>query len=214
MWPRARRLADPPEALSFVWHSAGEASRDTPAAAHAHEAAGPRVDVEQVAREAFDRGRSEGYASGVAAEADRARAELARLVTSLDALAAARGEMVRATEHQMVELAIVIARRIVQREVSLDHDLLVSMAHVALQRLEQGVAATVRFNPEDYASTIAAQTKRWAGMPVTVVPDNDLPRGACRVESAFGRVEAGIEAQLQEVGLALLGTPIPDANAA
>lgn len=213
MWPRARRLPDPPEAAGFVWHRTGEPARDT-LAAQPHEGSGTRVDVEQVAREAFERGRVDGYAAGVAAEADRARAELGRLVTSLDALAAARGEMVRATEHQMVELALAMARRIVQREVSLDRDLLVSMAHVALQRLEHGVAATVRFNPEDYASTIAAQTKRWAGMPVTVVPDSELARGECRVESAFGRVQAGVEAQLQEVGLALLGAPLPDAHAA
>lgn len=214
MWPRARRLPDPPEAASFVWHRTGELDHGGTTSAVAHDTSAPRVDVEQVARDAFERGRAEGYAAGVAAEADRARPERARLVTSVDTLAAARGEMVRATEHQMVELALAVARRIVQREVSLDRDLLVSMAHVALQRLEQGVAATVRFNPDDYASTIAAQTTRWAGLPVTVVPDPGLPRGECRVDSAFGRVQAGVEAQLQEVGLALLGTPLPEADAA
>jgi len=214
MWPRARRLPEPRDVPAFVWHSASEPGRENVPAPHSQESAGPRVDVEQISREAYDRGLADGRVAGTAAEAERARAELARLVPSLDALAAARGEMIRATEHQMVELALAVARRIVQREVSLDRDLLVSMAHVALLRLEQGVAVTVRFNPDDYASTIASQTKRWAGMPLTVVPDGSLARGECRVESAFGRVDAGVEAQLQEVGLALLGTPVADAHAA
>jgi len=212
MWPRARRHAEPPEAPAFIWHSTDQ--RHEAAVPHAHEAAGPRIDVEQITRDAYERGLADGHAAGTAAEVERGRAEFARLLTSLDSLAAARGEMIRATEHQMVELALAVARRIVQREVSLDRDLLVSMAHVALLRLEQGVAVTIRFNPDDYASTIASQTRRWAGMPVTVAPDGNLARGECRVESAFGRVEAGVEAQLQEVGLALLGTPIPEADAA
>jgi flagellar assembly protein FliH len=212
MWPRARRLPEPPEATSFIWGSPGEQAAAP--APHAHDVPVHGVDVDQVAREAYDRGVNEGYANGVAAESERASAALARLLVSLDALAAARGDMIRATEHQMVELALAVARRIVQREVRLDRDLLVSMAHVALQRLEHGVAVTVRFNPEDYTATIASQTARWAGMPVTVVPDSSLPRGEVRVDSAFGRVEAGVEAQLQEVGLALLGAPIAGADAA
>lgn len=209
--PRARRLAEPPDAAAFVWQSGGESSLVTTVQTVAD--SGPRVDPEQIAREAFERGFAEGRDVGAAAEAERAKAELARLVVSLDELASARGEMIRATEHQMVELALAIARRILQREVSLDRDLLVSMAHVALQRLEQGATVTVRFNPDDYASTIAAQTARWAGMPVTVTPDSAVARGGCRIESAFGRVDAGIEAQLQEVGLALLGAPAQEGSA-
>lgn len=211
---RARRLADPSDTSAFVWQLVGEPGREMPGPHPAAENAGPGIDVEQVTREAFERGRRDGHAAGVAEESARAQAELARLVTSLDRLASARGEMIHATEHQMVELALAIARRIVQREVTLDRDLLVSMAHVALQRLEHGVAVTVHFNPEDYASTIAAQTKRWAGMPVTVSPDSGLARGEIRVDSAFGRVQAGVEAQLQEVGLALLGAPTAETHAA
>lgn len=210
MLPRARRLADHQDAAAFVWQMGGDLTA-TVLAPSAPDAA-PRIDAEQIAREAFERGFAEGREVGTAAEAERARAELARLVISLDELAAARSDMIRATEHQMVELALAISRRIVQREVSLDRDLLVSMAHVALQRLEQGAAVTVRFNPDDYASTVAAQTTRWAGTPVTVTPDNAVPRGGCRIESTFGRIDAGVEAQLQEVGLALLGTPLAEAS--
>ncbi len=39
-----------------------------------------------------------------------------------------RTDMIRQTERQMVHLALAIARRILQREVSLDPDLLLAMA--------------------------------------------------------------------------------------
>lgn len=210
---KARRLAQPPDVPVYSWVRT-ETAADVPMTVASADAPGlTQADLEQIAREAFDRGFAEGRDVGAASEAERARAELARLVTSVDQLATARSEMIRATEHQMVELALAIARRIVLREISLDRDLLVAMAHVALQRLEHGAAVTVRFNPDDYSATIAAQTARWAGMPVTVTPDGSVPRGGCRIESTFGRVDAGIDAQLQEVGLALLGAPVAEADA-
>ena len=43
--------------------------------------------------------------------------------------------MIHQTERQMVQLALAVARRVVHREVSLDPDLLIAMARVALERL-------------------------------------------------------------------------------
>ena len=52
-----------------------------------------------------------------------------------------RAEMIHQTERQMVQLALAIARRVVHREVSLDPDLLLAMARVALERLGETRAA-------------------------------------------------------------------------
>lgn len=209
MWPRARRLETAPETRPFVWAQDLQASEPefVQTGGHSHDPSHPAVDLGQVEQDAFNRGYAEGERAGAAAVAGRFDADLLRLTDSLDRLASARADMIRATERQMVELALAIARRIVLREVGLDRDLVVSMAHVALQRLEPGAEVTVRLNPDDYAVTVAAQTARWAGTPVTVVPDGSVPRGGCIAESAFGRVDAGVDAQLQEVALALLGAP-------
>ena len=105
----------------------------------------------------------------------------------------------------MVHLALAIAKRIVQREVSLDPDLLLAMARVALERLGESARVTVRLHPDDYAAAGAARVSALTSSNVTVEADARLSRGGCRVESDMGLLDVGIDAQLQEVGRALLG---------
>ncbi len=128
-----------------------------------------------------------------------------RLTETLDELTALRAQMIRDTERQMVQLALAVARRVLHREVSLDQDLLIAMARVALDRLGESARIEVRLSPEDYEATVAARMAAWSGTGVAVTPDSRVPRGGCRIESDFGMVEAGIDAQIQELARALLG---------
>jgi len=156
-------------------------------------------------RDGFAKGFAQGERAGLEAGARRADAMLRRLAQTIDELAALRQRIVRETERQMVQLALTLARRVVLREVTLDPDLVGAMAHVALERLGHDAPATIRLNPEDYAIVMAQRGEQWAGTQVTVAPDPAVARGGCLVESGFGLVDAGIEAQLQELSRALLG---------
>ena len=64
---------------------------------------------------------------------------------------------------------------------------------------------TVRLHPDDYAAAGAARVAQLAGSNVTIVADAHLSRGGCRIESDMGMLDAGVDAQLQEVARALLG---------
>jgi flagellar assembly protein FliH len=219
MSSRARRI-DPTTTVvsSFPWggHAAAE-----PASAAAHQAP---FDAETFAmeheahlaaleREAFGKGFAAGERAGAEAAGQRGEATLHRLTETLNELTTVRTEMIRQTERQMVHLALAIARRILQREVSLDPDLLLAMARVALERLGESARVTVRLHPEDYAAAGAARVADFAGGNVTIVSDNRLSRGACRVESDMGMLDVGIDAQLQEVGRALIGSDDPTQSA-
>jgi flagellar assembly protein FliH len=162
-------------------------------------------------REAFGKGYEAGERAGEEAAGQRGEAMLHRLTQTLGELTSVRAEMIHQTERQMVQLALAIARRIVQREVSLDPDLLMAMARVALERLGETARVTVRLHPEDYAAAGAARVSEMASSNVTIVADPRLSRGACRVESDMGLLDVGIDAQLQEVGRALLGGEDPQA---
>ena len=116
-----------------------------------------------------------------------------------------KARLVYQTERQVVQLALAIARRVILREVTLDPDLVGAITHVALERLGDASPATIRLNPEDYAAVSAHRGEHWAGTNVSVVPDPALPRGGCLVESAFGVVDASVDAQLGELETALLG---------
>lgn len=217
MSSRARRIDAATAVSSFPWggHVAEfehetvpapvvTAVFDADAVAAQHEA-----HLATLERDAFAKGFAQGERAGGEAAAQRGEAMLHRLTETLDELTHVRADMIRQTERQMVHLALAIARRVVQREVSLDPDLLLAMARVALERLGDSARVTVRLHPEDYAAVGAARVADFTTSNVTVVADTRLSRGACRVESDMGLLDAGIDAQLQEVGRALLGADDP-----
>jgi flagellar assembly protein FliH len=175
----------------------------------------PAMSVEQVRvenqahlaaleREAFAKGYAQGERAGLEAGGKRAEAMLRRVAQTLTDLAGLRETLIQQTERQMVQLALTIARRIVLREVSLDPELIAAMAHVALKKLGTSSPATIRLNPEDY-TVVAHDGERWGGGQVTVVPDPAISRGGCLVESEFGRIDASIDRQFDEMTRALLG---------
>ena len=177
--------------------------------------AGPGVTHEDAAqhqaalaaleREAFATGYAQGERAGLEAGNTRAEAMLRRLAATLDELSTLRQTMIQQSERQLVELSLAIARRILRREVTLDGDLIIAMAHVALERLGDASSATIRLNPEDYAHTVQRHGEEWAGSRVRVIADPAVGRGGCQVESDFGHVDAGVEAQFDQVMRALVG---------
>jgi flagellar assembly protein FliH len=156
-------------------------------------------------RDAFSKGFAQGERAGGEAAAQRAEAMLRRLTETLEELTTLRQQMIHETERQMVQLALAIARRVVHREVSIDHDLLIAMARVALDRLGESAQVTVRLSPEDFEATSAVRSAQWTGSHVTVVADARVGRGGCRVESEFGAMDAGVDGQIHEIARALLG---------
>jgi flagellar assembly protein FliH len=158
-----------------------------------------------IEREAFAKGYEQGERAGSEAAGQRGEAMLRRLADTLTELTALRATMIRQTETQLVELALAVARRVVHREVALDRNLLIAIARVALDRLGESVQVTVRLHPEEYEATAAARVAESAGSGVAFVADPRVGRGGCRVESELGMVDAGVDAQIQEIARALLG---------
>jgi flagellar assembly protein FliH len=203
MSSRAKRIAKPSSVVPFSWTTGGAAPGY--AAAEAQGPAASQNTLAALERDAFAKGFAQGERAGLEAAGQRGEAMLARLMASLEELATLRAQMIHQTERQMVQLALAIARRVIQREVSLDQDLLIAMARVALDRLGESARITVRLNPEDFEVTGAARTAQLEGSHVAIVADARISRGGCRVESDLGVMDAGVDAQLHEIARALLG---------
>lgn len=156
-------------------------------------------------REAFAKGFSQGELAGAEAAGQRGEMMLHRLTQTLEELTQVRAQMIHQTERQMVQLAMAIARRVIQREVTLDPDLLIAMARVAMERLGETAQVKIRLHPDDYEAAGAARVAQLAGSNVMILADAHLSRGGCRIESDMGILDAGVNAQLQEIARALLG---------
>jgi flagellar assembly protein FliH len=211
MSSKARRI-DAATVQAFSWVEPGAPSTPARPPAPAVAAAAEKkaeADLEArraaVERDAFAKGFAQGERAGAEAAGKRGEVMLRRLTETLDELTSLRAQMIHQTEHQMVQLALAVARRVVHREISLDRDLLVAMARVALDRLGESAQVTVRLSPEDFDATAAARASQWTGTNVTVVADSRVSRGGCRIESDLGAMDAGADAQIQEIARALLG---------
>jgi flagellar assembly protein FliH len=202
---RAAMPVPMPAAMPAATTPAGPAA--TPAAAPVNDDALMAEHRERLAaleREAFTKGYAQGERAGLEAGGKRAEAMLRRVAQTIEELGGLRQTLIQETEREMVQLALALARRVVHREVTLDHELAAALAHVALDRLGTNTPATIRLNPEDY-TIVAQDSSRWGGQTVTVVPDPAISRGGCLVESAFGSVDATIERQFDELSRALFG---------
>jgi flagellar assembly protein FliH len=210
MSSRGRRIPRPDNVVTYSWATGGPDRRAAaPAPAPPPDNGGERAAAQAaIERDAFAKGFAQGERAGLEAAGKRGEAMLRRLTETLEELTTVRAQMIHRTERQMVQLAIAIASRVVQREVSLDRDLLVAMARVALDRLGDTVNITVRLNPDDFEVTGAARAAQLTGSHVQVVADARISRGGCRVESDLGVMDAGIDAQLNEIARALLGDQI------
>lgn len=103
-----------------------------------------------------------------------------------------------AAEAQVVHLAIAIARRVLAREVAGDVMHLTAVVRAALARVHDGSSTVLRVSADDAA--------RWSEMfasdgegDVSVVADDRLDAGECVLETEVGRVELGVEVQLEEI---------------
>ncbi len=208
---KARRVADNGSVVSFSWDGHGRRPAPEPVHAPAVEEAADgaeppqQLQIAALEHDAYARGYEAGERAGLETGSQLAEGVAARLAQAIDELATARGQMIRHTERQMVELALGIARRIVHREVSLDRDLLIAMARVALDRLGESSKITIHLHPEEFQEIGAPRVSRLMGTSVNVLSDARLERGACLVESDLGTLDVSVDAQIEEVARALLG---------
>ena len=205
MSSKARRVLSPAGVVPFAWVQIPAAGEPPPLQATTVASTLAPLTLDGVERDAFVKGFAQGERAGLEAAGQRGEAMLRRLTDTLDELTTLRTQMIHQTERQMVQLALAVARRIVHREISLDQDLLIAIARVALDRLGETARITVRLNPEDFAITGASRAARLTAGNVEVTADSRISRGGCRVESDLGVLDAGVDAQIQELARALLG---------
>jgi flagellar assembly protein FliH len=208
MSSRAQRVVTAVRPERFIW---GRAVPDGPpepmfGAGPGEVSAQPAPDLAALERDAFAKGYAQGERAGAEASAARAEAMLRRLAQTLEELQGLRRDLIRRTERDVASLALAIARRIVQREVTLDHDLLLAMARVALDRLADVATASIRLHPEDYAIAMTGRGASAASTKgVQIVADPMVGRGGCVVQSEFGSIDVGVAAQVDELSQALFG---------
>ena len=177
---------------------------DTPAAAPPPEFA----ELEEAARlQGYNVGFEQGYAAGMAAAEHAIGDTLQRLGALINGAQENHTAFFRAAERQVVDLALQIAEKVVEREVENMPDLAVNVIRAALEEMDARTAVRVRVSPDD-ADLLR---RRWAQVVppgigadrIELQPDERVQSGGAIIETTHGQVDAQLETKLAQLGNAL-----------
>lgn len=142
----------------------------------------------------------------ITAEVDRLTNDIrSQFQETLAELASLRTALAARSERELVRLAIEISKKIVHREVTTDKEVVVTLARMALSRLQNRTVARVHLHPDDF-DHVNAHLERLEGKhSIELVNDPSVQTGGCLIETELGDVDARIEQQFSEIERALLG---------
>jgi flagellar assembly protein FliH len=150
-------------------------------------------------KEGFDQGREEGFKEG--------RNEVERLVNRLhlilDRAMDKRAEILEQTEAQVIELVLLIVRKVVKTISENQKNVVLSNIGQALRKLKTRSDVIIRVNLADLQLT-TEHSKDFIEMAenakkLAIVEDSAVDRGGCIIETDFGEIDARIQSQLHEL---------------
>ena len=152
----------------------------------------------------FDEGREKGYEEGNL-EAQRL---IDRLHGILDRIMDKRQEILDNTEQQIVELVLLMARKVVKVISENQRNVVMSNVLQALRKVKGRGDVIVRVNLADVKLT-TEHTKDFMRaveniQNITVAEDSSIDRGGCIIETDFGAIDARISSQLTELETKIL----------
>ncbi len=152
------------------------------------------AEIEKAKRESLEAGRRLGD--------QQARSEfgpvMERMNASVAELISLRPEMRHRAEKDVVNLALMIAKRILHREVSVDPNALNALARVVFERLARAESYRVTVHPTFAVAMQNALPLDQNGR-VQIEPDPTCSPGTLIVRSDEGVIDASVDSQLEEI---------------
>jgi flagellar assembly protein FliH len=149
--------------------------------------------------EGFDKGHQEGYDKGV----EEVNRLIERMHKMIEAVMMRREEILQDTESQIVELVILMARKVVKILSENQKNVVMANTLAALKKVKSRGNVVLRVNLEEVRLTTShidefiQHVENVKG--ITVIEDSAVERGGCIVETDFGAIDARISSQLQEL---------------
>lgn len=154
--------------------------------------------------EGFKAGHEEGYKAGN----EEAQRLVERIHKMIEAVQAKRQEILDNTEQQIVNLVILIARKVVKIMSENQKSVIMSNVLQALKKVKGSGDVTLRVNLADVKLTtehikdFIHQVENIKN--ISVVEDSSVEKGGCIVETDFGAIDARISSQLNELETQIL----------
>ncbi|MCL2055936.1 MAG: FliH/SctL family protein [Oscillospiraceae bacterium] len=170
------------------------------------------AQLEQDAKEAWDRAQSDGYNEGyeegrAAAKRDFEKAaapklaELAQLITSLTQYGP---ELFKKREDEFVELALAVAGKIVAKELKTKPSLIVGMINEFIKRNQREAYINISISPDLLPASAKASDElleqlKALNSSIVVYVEKDAPAGTVILETPKGVTDMSIPSQLENI---------------
>ncbi|MDR1949646.1 MAG: flagellar assembly protein FliH [Spirochaetaceae bacterium] len=174
-------------------------------------------EISADARAVFEAGRAEATEQGRLAGREEGfnegKAEVERLIertqTVLERAQDKRGEILAETEQQIVDLVLLITRKVVKAISESQRDVVISNIIQALRKVKSRGDIFIRVNLVDVKLS-TEHIKNFIQLAegkqnIRIVEDSTVDPGGCVIETDFGEIDARISSQLAELESKILG---------
>lgn len=162
-------------------------------------------EAEERASKLFEESKQKGYAEGREDGYKKGEEELRRLVdhlhTIINAAIDKRKEIVESSENQIIDLVMLIARKVVKVISEAEKKVVLENIKDALKKLRGDTEIVIRVNIDDF-DIVSKHKRDFISMiesleNVRIEEDSRIDPGGCIIETSFGDIDARIQTQLQ-----------------
>jgi len=157
--------------------------------------------ADEIAKEAYDKGFEQGERAGFEFGNKKAETVAEEFLGILEEIRQCREHVLRQGETEAVRLAMVLAEKIICREISLQEDVIIDVAREALSLCAESDRIRIEVSPEDYTflegcgDRFQKAVKKIKGIETVANPA--VQRGGCIVDTALGRIDAQVEEKIE-----------------
>ena len=167
----------------------------------------PPHDCSALQQQSFESGREKGRADGIAACQEQVQREMQRALSLVNQVEQANTTLLRQVEADLVQLAIAIAKKVIQREIQMDPNIVVEHVQRILQQLSTASHVRIQAHADEIEHLKSMQTTlvNQDGEPpsIRIEPDASVGIGGCILQTEGLYIDATIEQQLERIGQAL-----------
>lgn len=175
-----------------------------------------KQDAATIQAQAQETGQKLGFDTGYQAGYNQAIEETNNIITSAETIINgaynAQREILLNTEKEMLALIIAICKKIINKELKTQPDIILRLTEAAIKELRERELVKIFVNPQTVdlikkASPILV--KRINSLEtIKIIEDKSIPIGGVIVESSSGKIDAQIDTQLEEIYNKLLDESI------